>query len=162
MEWYLNTARGVILAGLAGLALGLFLLAQGWWEVERARAWPEVAGRVSSTTSESERRHAPKSGNSWTFRPVVNFRYEVAGVEYLGRQAWLGHWPEFSDEAPMRALLDGFPDGMALTVRHDPADPSRAAVFLAPDWTRGMLFWMGGAVFLGLGLAMRVIARRPD
>lgn len=162
MDWYLKVARLVALAGAVGLFLGLGMLARGWWEVREARGWPEVPGRVSSTTHDSWREMAPKSGTSFKFRPVINFRYEVAGVEYLGREAWLGAVPEFSEEAEMRALLDRFPEGTTLRVRHDPADPSRAAVFLATDWMRGMFWWLGGAVFLFLGLAMRAIARMPE
>lgn len=162
VERFLNHAgRTMTVAGLAGLLFGLGQLAQGWATAERARDWPVVPGEVVQARVESGRDPAARWGAGWAYRPEVVFRYAVDGEAHTGRRAWYGVQPAFADEAAARAALAAFPEGAAVEVRHDPADPSQAALVLAVDWTRGMIWWLGGGVFLLLGLLVKAVARAP-
>lgn len=149
------------LAGLLSLVFGLAQLAQGWVAVQRAQAWPVVEGQVVEARLDSGRDRMARWGEGWQYQPVVVFRYAVKGEGHKGRQAWLGAQPVFTDEPAARAVLADWPKGALVEVRHDPADPARAALVLQVDWMRGMLWWLGGGVFLFLGLCTAAIARTP-
>jgi hypothetical protein len=153
----------MLLPGLALVLVGAVQLALGRAEVARFDGWSSVPGTVRSAGYEIVDTWT-RYGASWHYRPVLRYRYTVGGAAQKGDTAWLGWQPRLRSEAEVEALLADFPEGLAVTVRHDPADPARSALFAAVDYGGGLAIVIPGLVLLAggvlLALALRSAPRR--
>lgn len=61
-----------------------------------------------------------------SYYPHVEFRYEVGGAIYHGKE-WTHHTQDGTSESA-EAVLNRFPIGQAVDVFFDPADPARAVL----------------------------------
>jgi hypothetical protein len=152
----------LILPGLALVLYGAVQFALGRAEVARFARWPEVQGAILSAGHEIVD-FRTKYGDGWYWRPVLRYRYSVAGTAYKGKTAWLGWHPRMQSEAEANAFLADFPEGLAVTVRYDPADPARSALFAAVDygWVLALLI-PGLVVLVAATLVCWVVWTTPD
>lgn len=132
--WVFAAASFVVGASLVGLALWL------WSRARRCRHWPSVPGQILESRIDD--------GRLETTKPVVRYRYEVAGHAYVGfRVAYAGHG---SSRRAMEDLIRPYPAGSLVAVHHDPRNPAVAVLDVAArsDW----LYWLSyGVAFLLLG-----------
>ena len=121
----------------AALALGvmaalLFLVARmSMQRMVDSRRWPTVPGVVLESTVA-----AVSDGHRQRYRPVVRYRYEVAGERYEGSRIGWGALPGFRKFTRARRLLDGYRPGGPVKVYHDPLRPQLA--MLQPDTAVGL------------------------
>ncbi len=81
--------------------------------------WREVSGTIL------------KSEVRWEgefYRPIVEYRYEVAGRSYRGDTIVRGPLIQFNWKGPARRLVARFPVGASVTVYVDPANPWGASL----------------------------------
>lgn len=76
-------------------------------------------------------------------RPVLRYRYEVAGVVFIGfRVAFSGYGVS---RAAMAQLIKPYPEGSTVTVFYDPADPASSVLsnVAKSDWLYWLMFGVG-------------------
>ena len=105
-------ACGLILAGRQTLRRGA-----------DTKAWPAVEGVVLDSAIAADRDEGRQR-----FRPVVRYRYEVAGQRYEGsRIQWAAH-QGFRKYTRARRMLDRYRAGSAIKVHYDPSRPGLAVL----------------------------------
>ena len=140
--------------GLFVAVVGIVMVVWGWAQRSKAnavagaaRAWPAGPGTITAA-------EILKGGSSRhpTFSPVVRYNYEVAGRKYSGDRLRPGYVKVGSRSAAER-MLQPYPVGASVPVRHDPADTSSSLLDLetssAPMMTAvvgAMLILFGGAM----------------
>ncbi len=88
---------------------------------------------------------------STSFEPVVEYRFEVEGVEYRGSR--LQAFPAlFRRPAEAGLEASNFPPDSRVTVHYDPADPRRSVLRIQPGPQAGKqkMFAIAFAAFIGL------------
>ena len=120
-----DNAPVVMFAAGFGLVVLLFFVAS-FRLARKAADWPLVRGTVLS--SGSERVEKRESGRTQIYYvPVVEYRYRVSDVDYVSRQIKVGVALSAS-EAYATKVAARYPQGSAVDVHYDPANPSNAAL----------------------------------
>lgn len=136
---WLAQAREPRLAALAGAMglLTLLIVLAGWVRRQRAARWPATAGTVSFSGVRSDIEHVGNS-RSTVYQARVEYRYEVGGQHYTGRQ--LGLTPEGRyDQRTAEARAARYPQGKAVQVRYNPQEPGQAYVETGSLWILGAM-----------------------
>ena len=124
--WY--SLSWIILAISAGIALyGLYVLN----EASVIKHWIEgegivVSGRINSAWSVSDDEKGPGS-DMYGYTPVVEYKYEVKGVEYTSDRMTMVE-RSYSSEDLAQKILQAHPVGQKVKLYHDPADPSASVL----------------------------------
>ena len=105
-------ACGLILAGRLTLRRGA-----------ETKAWPAVEGVVLDSAIAADR-----DGGRQRFRPVVRYRYEVAGQRYEGSRIQWAAREGFRKYTRARRMLDRYRAGSAIKVHYDPSRPGMAVL----------------------------------
>lgn len=122
---------GLIIAALVLIcaAFGIYMIYGGMRSRKLAQAsetWPAASGAVlsSEVTTHTVR---TKQARTTTYTPRVTYSYAVGGSSYQGSTIRFG---DVSSGSPTVAqvLVDKYPQGAAVSVRYDPAEPSRATL----------------------------------
>ena len=118
----------VLILITAGAAAWLLMWARR--SKRRAQAsltWPQVAGKVI----ESRLTHRVVSGGEGAdtiyYKPHIRYAYEVGGRPYQSDTVRFGNL-ETSVTNKAQAYLTKYPEGSAVSVRYDPADPQVATL----------------------------------
>jgi len=109
---------------LCGLACGLILA--GRLTIRRGtdtKAWPAVEGVVLDCAIAADRDEGRQR-----FRPVVRYRYEVAGQRYEGSRIQWAAKEGFRKYTRARRMLDRYRTGSAIKVHYDPSRPGMAVL----------------------------------
>lgn len=116
--WFL-----IVLALPLGLWMGLRIM-----DKIDSRSWPRARAEiVSSEIYKRSGRH----GTDWCIK--LSYRYVIGGREYTGRRISTSRMGDTGcdvSEAVMRARLEQQQPGDRITIRHAPADPERAIVYV--------------------------------
>lgn len=109
-----------------------------------AQRWPQVVGRIISNDIEvsrgdSRHRHAPR----------VRYSYTVAGRAYEGDGIYLDA-EVYGSRSYAEKIVARYPVGSLVTIRHDPTDPSTAALDLSLGLT--WVLPIIGALCLGIAV----------
>jgi hypothetical protein len=105
-------ACGLILAGRLTLRRGT-----------ETKAWPAVEGVVLDSAIAADRDEGLQR-----FRPVVRYRYEVAGQRYEGSRIQWAAREGFRKYTRARRMLDRYRAGTAIKVHYDPSRPGMAVL----------------------------------
>jgi Protein of unknown function (DUF3592) len=136
-------ATVVVIAASLGVLVLLFFIAS-WRMSRRAADWPLVRGTV--IRSATERVQSGESGRTTVVHtPVVEYGYRVNDVDYVSRQIKLGMALSGS-EAYAAGVAARYPEGSAIDVHYDPANPSNAALE-NPTGLHWLLFAASAALF---------------
>jgi hypothetical protein len=154
---------GRLVGGLFALA-GVVLLGAGAWSGHRQytilEAWPKVEAEVvASRVTHSTSRDSKRASDTTFYRAEIDFRYVVAGREYVTPAATSygsSSYPE------MKRIVDAHPVGSRHTVWVNPRDAND--IRYDAGWTFGfflfpLIFGGMGIVFAALGLAFVFLAR---
>jgi len=109
---------------LCAIACGLILA--GRLTIRRdvdSEAWPVVDGVVLDSAIAADR-----DGGRQRFRPVVRYRYEVAGQRYESSRIQWAAKEGFRKYTRARRMLDRYRSGSAITVHYDPSRPGMAVL----------------------------------
>ncbi len=109
-------ACGLILAGRQTVRRGT-----------ESKAWPAVDGVVLDSAIAADR-----DGGRQRFRPVVRYRYEVAGQRYEGSRIQSAAHQGFRKYTRARRMLDRYRSGSAIKVHYDPSRPGMAVLQPGP------------------------------
>jgi hypothetical protein len=142
------------LAGIVGL-FGLFLVGAGAltvWQGIRMSAWPGVEGVITASRLEERHDQVHRSDDTArtevSFVPVVEYRYTVNGTDYTGHRISPA---ETRYARPLaQKVLDRYPVGAQVQVRHDPQDPAEAFLRVGTSWA--------GLGFVAIGAALAAAA----
>ena len=133
----------VIIAASMGVLVLLFFIAS-WRLSRRAADWPLVRGTVLS--SGTERLKSSTTGRTTvTHAPTVEYGYRVNDVDYVSRQIKVGMAMSAS-ESYAAGVAARYPEGAAIDVHYDPANPANAALE-NPTGTRWFLLVIAAALF---------------
>jgi hypothetical protein len=116
------------------------------WTEGAAREWPTASGQVVETSVET------LSGRNIGYAPVVRYRFEVNGAIYRSSKILLTDHPNFDTAEEAEAYAADYPVGSAVTVHYDPANPERAALFVASDPTPIYILAAVGFLIACIGL----------
>jgi hypothetical protein len=108
---------------LCALACGLILA--GWISIRRAaesERWPAVEGIVIDSTVDVQR------GGKQLYRPLVKYRYEVAGQRFEGTRIEWAASAGYRQYTRARRVLDRYRAGRAVVVHYDPQRPGMAVL----------------------------------
>jgi hypothetical protein len=144
------------LPGVAFFTLGgVMVLALLWAsrrEAAQASAWPQIAGRIVSSSVEHYRQRVggARTGTLTTFyEAVVEYAYSVNGRDYHGTRLSFGARAAGS-QAFAEAQAARYPEGSQVMVHYDPKNPSNAVLDLKIAY--GVPFIVVALVFLGLAV----------
>lgn len=151
-----HLAAALILA-LTFLIIGGVMIAVGadnYQDGKETESWPATAGRVLSSSVDSETRTTRRDGRTQTtttYEPIVRYEYTVAGTVYTEDDVTAADFSGSQDRA--YRIAGRYPDGAATTVYYDPEHPKDAVLEPGADARNVYLFGGGGAVFgiVGLG-----------
>lgn len=162
--WY--TALGLYLFGalLAGFGVYFYFLASA------AESWPSVEGEVISTKVRmSVSRVGDAAHRTYEYYPVIQYKYEVNGIEYAGERYQLGTTMEkFKEKKDATEMARGYPTGSKIPIYYDPNDPSGAVIEPSFSYSvfvpslLGILFLLSGwALHKGAKKIQTVTAANP-
>jgi hypothetical protein len=121
----------IIIAALVLIcaAFGAYLIYAGLRSRKLAKAsetWPTASGTVVSSDVKSHTVRT-KQARTTTYTPVVTYSYSVGEFAYQGSVIRFG---DLSSGSPTVAqeLAAKYPQGAAVSVRYDPAEPGRATL----------------------------------
>ncbi|MDZ4159231.1 MAG: DUF3592 domain-containing protein [Anaerolineaceae bacterium] len=141
----------LLLGGIFGL-MGVIFAIVGWRARKKAKisqTWPTTQGTVlSATMVESKSYDHERSIPRTIFKPVVEYSYQVSGVEFNGNRIAFGATSYNYTKA--KEILSRYPAGGAVTVHYNPEDASDAA--LETKSFGGTAFLVVGLVFLAIGV----------
>lgn len=151
-------ANGLLAGAAASVVfalLGLALAGVGFKVLRTDRAvgrWPRAPGTVVSSTYGSHESTTRVDGwdrSTTMFKPIITYRYTVAGAAYTGKRfnrADLSMGPD-----KVKRIIDRYPAGAKIEVMHDPNDPSLA--YLETSTSGGAIFFLAmGSFFALMGL----------
>ena len=114
-----------------------------------SRAWPTAPGRVVSVLIETRR----GSDGARSFRPTVDYRYQVKGVDYEGSRIdltydlWMArYYACFTTQGAAR-VLDGYVPGCPVAVYYKPNHPEYSLLKPGASWS---LYIVGGTMILAI------------
>lgn len=119
------------------------------WTEGAARDWPTTTGQVVETSV------ATVTGRNTAYAPVVRYRFEVNGTIYRNSKILLTDHPNFDTASEAEAYAADYPVGSEVSVHYDPANPQRAALFVASDRT-------GVYILAAVGFLIACIGRVPQ
>lgn len=128
---------------------GLVLTAREYLRGRATAKWPTTEGVVVETRVEES-----GGGEGFSYKPVVVFRYQVAGAEYTSDRLSFGDDITNGSHSEAERLVSALPKGRPVTVRYDPTDPGRAV--LVAGVPAGWLKWSAGFSVLSLVMAVVV------
>jgi hypothetical protein len=119
-------------AGLAGCALLVF---SGYtiYRNRVARQWPVTDGRVVESRVVLRRVGDPSKGNAKEPRAAVRFAYAVGGRQYVSSNVSYAHGMGATSPVFDPSYAVAFPEGAAVRVAYDPADPAEAVIDVSHD-----------------------------
>jgi hypothetical protein len=89
-----------------------------------ARIWPAVTGTVLASFTDASH----DADRTLMFRPVIQYSYSVAGVEYRNDTISLSGVVRTSWRKPADRLVAEYPVGQPCRVLHNPADPAESVL----------------------------------
>ena len=144
------------LPGVAFFTLGgVMVLALLWAsrrEAAQASAWPQIAGRIVSSTVEHYRQRVggARTGTLTTFyEAVVEYAYSVNGRDYHGTRLSFGARTAGS-QTFAEAQAARYPEGSQVMVHYDLKNPSNAVLDIKIAY--GVTFIVVALVFFGLAV----------
>ncbi|HEU4322478.1 MAG TPA: DUF3592 domain-containing protein [Roseiflexaceae bacterium] len=141
---------GYLLAGEAGKV----------WTATTSAGWPSARGEVLGGRVEA----VPFGQGRWernTFRPVVSYRYRVAGREYNGATYRL-HPPTLDTRAEAERVVASYALGSSATVFYNPDAPGEAYLAASFLTARDYLALVVLGVFFALLLGLVALGLLPD
>lgn len=143
-----STAGAVI--GVAGVVLLLL----GFVRASKARAsanWPRVKGTVTrSEVVENDNKEESEPARTW--KPLVEYRYEVNGVAYTSARISFDD-VETGDPKGASDIVREFPTGASIDVHYRPEAHSESVLKPGLSWASGILPVLGvGLVILGVAM----------
>ncbi len=125
-----------------------------WREVEAAKVWLAISGRIIGSRSEAREVDAhvygSQSKGSTEFRNFakVSFQYQVNGKTFTGSRFSLRHDVGNVDVA---GTLARYPVGSAVTVYYDPANPAQSVLERTmPEGSFRFLLWLAAGLVAGV------------
>lgn len=145
------------------LLVGIALSISGIRQVKLAQSsskWPATDGKiVSAIVTREESTDTDSSGGKTrirtdtTFRPRLQFAYEVAGVSYTADQRVIGGTEGYSSQAQADSVIEKYPTGRSVKVYYDPSDPQDGV--LEPGISGTPFIWLvAGVVFAIVGVGI--------
>lgn len=140
----------VCLLGLAMSGFGIYFIALGG----AARAWPATEGHVIATQVRTDVSMAGDASPaqieaSRRYYPEVSYGWSVDGASYSGSRYRLGTTHrKYKTRAEAEAASARFPEGSAIAVYYDPAQPGEAVLDRAAS----------AGVFVPLPLGLLILA----
>jgi hypothetical protein len=146
-------ASGIVAAfGLVFLGIGIWLVRK----LQASRRWPCVDGTVTDSRAlrKVTQGTGDDEGESISYVPTVEYRYELSGRTYTGSRI---AFAQSGYGSPGRAeqKLARYPVGSAVKVLYDPANPASAVLEC-----RNPLAWVmliAGIVILAVAVALAVL-----
>lgn len=145
----------LILIGFACVTSGLLALATflKWKEVQVARSWLPVPGKIISSRIEARESRISIPGANTTATteirnfPAITFEYTVGGRRFHGTRHSLRH--EVGN-FQVAETLARYPRGTDVTVYYDPSNP-RASVIerMMPDGYIKVMAWISAGLLIG-------------
>ncbi|MBE2222281.1 MAG: DUF3592 domain-containing protein [Anaerolineae bacterium] len=131
------------------LLVGAGLSWWGWTILQNARAsadWPSVEGRVTSSLVD----YSTDSDGGDSYSPKVTYVYVANDLSYESRTIKFGE-NSYGSERKAQEITSRYPEGQAVTVFYDPANPDKAV--LEPGVSSGSYIVLGiGALFVLIAL----------
>lgn len=148
--WILGAVFALVGAPMVWLALRAF-------DKGRAiAAWPKVPGVITSAGLDSWKETSKdQQGFNQThtrFRPIIQYRYTVAGQTLEGTRLHREDDTSLDQEAAQREI-DPYPVGQQVMVLHDPQDPKTAFLTVKTS-LGGIILCCFGGFWIALGLLM--------
>ena len=113
-------------AMIVGGVIFIFLAVSQALKARKAEEnWLTAPGEVLTSELETHRSHT-RSGTSTTYLPKVTYRYHIMGQTYTGNA--IGFGKSTYGRGKAEAILARYPLGGQLSVRYDPADPTKAVL----------------------------------
>ena len=126
--------------------------------VAEARDWPRAQGIVVATrvdaevneSSDTDSRGRSRTSVTYSYRPVIAYTYRVGDRRYGSNRIWLADGRTWDNPAEAEAFLADYPVRGPVSVAYNPADPSDAALIVAPPTAAVFIGTAFGLIFLAV------------
>lgn len=148
-----NSNVGLIIALFLGAIFGImgliFLIValRSRQKAKTSKGWPTAPGTVTAASLQEHRDIDEDGSVSYTYEPVVQYRYTVMGDEFVGSRIAFG--ANTFGRAQAEQKVNAYPPGAAVTVHYNPDKPEEAVLETQAA---------GGNVFLIVGIIFTLIA----
>ena len=147
----LTIVFGVVFFGI-GLAL-LLVGVNGRKKAKAAEAWPTVPGVIQSSGLQENRHYdAEDHHTEINYEPQVQYQYSLMGQTYTGTHLAFGK--ASYDYRTASKKIAPYPQGAAVTVHYDPADPANAV--LETKAAGGVVLLIIGILFMVIGFVVAI------
>jgi len=123
--------EGVMIATIA-LGVGILLTSISLYFLKMAGNslhWENTKGEI--TRSEIK---ITRGKNGKTYQPVINYKYQVYGTEFISKRVYYGSNVSTSSQTRAQKLIDNYPVGQKVTVYYDPMKNTRAVIEPGARW----------------------------
>jgi hypothetical protein len=139
----------VIGLGAFGIVAALFGFAVRK-QASAASRWPVVPGTIHVSEMEEYRGAAPDGRGRGTemYGRRVSYSYAYANVSYTNECARVGAGSAATSDKMLKRMLSRYPDGAAVEVHVNPANPAEAALDARGDGRFAFVLWAISALFV--------------
>lgn len=145
----------IMFVGAIIVAASVFFYFRAASRAKAARSWPAVPGRIvsSTVTHTVETDMDNDSEDVWTV--AVTYAYTAGGLERQGQRIGWGVSNRWTVEKKAQALAARYPEGAAVKVYVDPADPEQSVLETGrPDPAKSIIFGVVGLILLFVGMSL--------
>ncbi|HEY0053535.1 MAG TPA: DUF3592 domain-containing protein [Caulobacteraceae bacterium] len=118
----------VFLLGAAIVAAIWFFHLRAAKKASSSAGWPTAPGTIQASVVRENVETDADNNAETIFYSEVAYTYEVAGKVYTSTRIGYGASIRFQEAAPARAVCDRYPQGAAVQVRYDPANPAESVL----------------------------------
>jgi hypothetical protein len=144
-----NLGLGLVFV-LLGL-VGLISAAVSTVRASIARSWPTASGTVLKARIESRRNHDSDGSFNATYRPMIEYQYQVGPDSFTANTFSYGNWRASWRRGAADQAIHDYPVGSVVAVHYNPRKPAEA--ILEPRAGMARTIAAGGLVCLAVGIA---------
>ncbi len=136
--------------GVFGLIGVVFLVValRARQKAKTSLGWPTTPGTITASSLQEHRHYDSDEGVSYSYEPVIQYRYTVMGSEYTGSKISFG--ANTFGRAQAQQQVNTYQPGINVTVHYNPEKPEEAV--LETEAAGGKVFIIVGAIFLLVAL----------
>jgi hypothetical protein len=122
-----SIAVGILLVGLAWMALFGFIHFRAVAKAKASETWPTTPGKVLSSQVIEEESRDREGGSSTWYNPVVTYSYSAGGETLKSSRIRFANMRE-SSRKKAEAIAGRYPEGSMPVVRYNPENSSEAVL----------------------------------
>lgn len=144
-----------MIASILFMLFGLFLIGLFFYQLYLVRKvrFETVFGKIQKSHIEEKYNKLADPKSAWSYKPVVEYEFEINSKRYTGNKIFAGMGFRTSDKWSMKQIVEKYPENKIVEIFYNPNNPENS--FLEKKTYGGfyVLLFVGG-LFLFIGSLM--------